>query len=58
VGDEGEVREVALDRRVQDLLGTGVAEGRSVLVQQVHEFLENDPESEGNCLSVRSKKRC
>ena len=43
VRDEAEVGEVPLDRRVQDLVGPRVAERGSVLVQQVHELLHNDP---------------
>ena len=43
VRDEAKVGEVPLDRRVQDLVGPRVAERGSVLVQQVHELLHNDP---------------
>jgi hypothetical protein len=39
MGDHGEVCEVALNGRVQDGLGPGVAEGGPVLVQQVHQLL-------------------
>ena len=38
VGDHGEVCEVSLDAWVQDGGGSGVTQGRSVLVQQVHQF--------------------
>ena len=43
VRDEGEVREVALDRRVQDLGRASVAQRRSVLVQEIHELLDHHP---------------
>jgi len=43
VSDEGEVCQVTLDRRIQDLLRTGVAQRRSILVQEIHKFPENDP---------------
>lgn len=36
---EREVRQVTLDRRVEDVLRAGVAQRRSVLVQEIHEFL-------------------
>ena len=38
MGDHGEVGEVALNAGVQNGLGPGVAEGRPVLVQQVHQL--------------------
>ncbi len=41
--DEGEVREVPLDRCVQDLLRPRVAEWRAVLVQEVHQFFGDEP---------------
>ena len=43
VRDQREVREVPLDGRVEDLLGPGVAERRSILVQQVHQLLGDHP---------------
>ena len=43
VGDHGEVGEGALDARVQDGLGPRVAQGRPVLVQQVHQLLADKP---------------
>ena len=43
VGDHGEVGEGSLDAWVQDRLGAGVAQGRPVLVQQVHQLLANYP---------------
>ena len=46
VCDEWEVRQVSLDAGVQDLVGPGVAERRTVLVQQVHQFLSYDPKRE------------
>ena len=39
MSDEREVSEVSLDGGVQQGLGPGVAEGRPVLVQQVHQLL-------------------
>ena len=42
MSDHREVRKVALDARVQNLLGPGVAKWTSVLVQQVHQFLGDD----------------
>ena len=39
MGDHGEVGEVPLDARVQDRLGSCVAQGGPVLVQQVHQLL-------------------
>ena len=48
VSDQREVGQVALDGRIQDLLRTGVAKRRSILVQQVHQFLENHPEKQSN----------
>jgi hypothetical protein len=39
VSDQREVSQVTLDGRIQDLLRTGVAKWRSILVQQVHQFL-------------------
>ena len=44
VGDHGEVGEVLLDGRVQDRLGTGVAQGGPVLVQKVHQLLADHSE--------------
>lgn len=41
VRDEREVREVTLDRRVEQDLRPGVAQGRSVLVQQIHQLLRD-----------------
>ena len=38
MGDHGEVGEVPLDHGVEDGLGGGVAQGRPVLVQQVHQL--------------------
>jgi hypothetical protein len=43
VSDEREVRQVALDGRIQDLRGPGVAQRRPVLVQEVHQLLDNHP---------------
>ena len=48
VSDQREVGQVALDGRIKDLLRTGVAKRRSVLVQEVHQFLENHPEKQSN----------
>ena len=39
--DEAEVGEVTLDVLVQDHGGLGVAQGRPVLVQQVHQLLRD-----------------
>lgn len=39
VGDEGEIRQMTLNRLIQKLIGTRVAKWRSILVQQVHQFL-------------------
>jgi len=50
VGDHGEVGEVALYAGVEDGLGPGVAQGRPVLVQQVHQLLAD--------VSVSKKKSC
>ena len=47
VGDHGEVGEVALYAGVEDGLGPGVAQGRPVLVQQVHQLLR-DHSGKGN----------
>ena len=44
VGDHGEVGEVPLDAWIKDRLGPRVAEGRPVLVQQVHQLLADKPE--------------
>ena len=41
MGDHGEVGEVALNAGVQDGLGPRVAEGRAVLVQELHQLLGN-----------------
>jgi hypothetical protein len=41
VGDEGEVREVSLYAGLEDVLWPGVAQRRSVLVQQVHQLLRH-----------------
>ena len=46
VGDHGEVGEGSLDAWVQDRLGAGVAQGRPVLVQQVHQLLADKPTKE------------
>ena len=46
VRDEAEVGEVALDRRVEDLVRPRVAQRGPVLVEQVHELLHNDPARE------------
>ena len=43
MGDHGEVGEVPLDHGVEDGLGGGVAQGRPVLVQQVHQLLGDHP---------------
>ena len=43
VGDHGEVGEVALYAGVQEDGRLGVAEGGSVLIQQVHELLGHQP---------------
>ena len=45
MGDHGEVCEVSLDAWVQDGGGSGVTQGRSVLVQQVHQFFGNHPKT-------------
>ena len=39
VSDHGEVSEVPLDAGLQDGLRVGVAEGRPVLVEEVHQLL-------------------
>ena len=44
--DHGEVGEVSLDARLQDGLRVGVAQGAPVLVQQVHQLLAEEPETE------------
>ena len=46
MGDEGEVRQVALDVGLEDDVGPRIAERRPVLVQQVHQFLSYDPKRE------------
>ena len=46
MGDHGEVGEVSLYGGVQDRLRPGVAERGAVLVQQVHQLLADNPESE------------
>ena len=46
MGDHGEVGEGSLDAWVQDRLGAGVAQGRPVLVQQVHQLLADKPTKE------------
>ena len=43
VCNHGEVGEMSLDAWVQDRLGAGVAQGRPVLVQQVHQLLADHP---------------
>ena len=43
MGDHGEVGEVALYAGVQEDGRLGVAEGGSVLIQQVHELLGHQP---------------
>ena len=56
MGDHGEVGEVALYAGVQDGLGPGVAEGRSVLIQQVHQLLGNESiKEDGDKLLVVEK---
>ena len=56
VGDHGEVGEVALYAGVQDGLGPGVAEGRLVLIQQVHQLLGNESiKEDGDKLLVVEK---
>ena len=45
--DHGEVGEVTLDRRVEDLVRAGVAERGTVLVQEVHQLL-GDHSAKGN----------
>ena len=42
MGDHGEVGEVSLDAGLQDRLGVGVAEGRPVLVQEIHQLLADE----------------
>ena len=46
MSDEREVSEVSLDGGVQQGLGPGVAEGRPVLVQQVHQLIAEESERE------------
>ena len=53
VSDEGEVGQVALDGRIQDLLRTGVAKRRSILVQQVHQFLGDHSAKRGEDREMR-----
>ena len=56
MGDHGEMGEVALYAGVQDGLGPGVAEGRSVLIQQVHQLLGNESiKEDGDKLLVVEK---
>ena len=43
MSNHGEVGEMSLDAWVQDRLGAGVAQGRPVLVQQVHQLLADHP---------------
>ena len=43
MGDHGEVGERALDAWVEDRLRSRVAQGRPVLVQQVHQLLADKP---------------
>ena len=43
MGDHGEVGEVPLDARVEDRLGSCVAQGGPVLVQQVRQLLADKP---------------
>ena len=56
MGDHREVGEVALYAGVQDGLGPGVAEGRSILIQQVHQLLGNESiKEDGDKLLVAEK---
>ncbi len=57
VGDHGEVGEVPLDRRVEDLVRAGVAERRAVLVQQVHQLLRNYPAKSGETVMNHERRR-
>ena len=43
MGDHGEMGEVPLDARVEDRLWPRVAQGRPILVQQVHQLLADKP---------------
>ena len=52
MGDHGEVGEVPLDAWIKDRLGPRVAQGRPVLVQQVHQLLADHPGGEETWLKV------
>ena len=43
MADHGEVGEVSLNAGVHQGLGSGVAEGRPVLVQEVNQLLADEP---------------
>lgn len=45
VRDKGEVRKMALDRRVEDRLRSTVAERTAVLVEHVNDFLQHRPDN-------------
>lgn len=50
MSDEREVGQVSLNRRFQNLLRSGVAQGRPVLVEQVHQLLGDESKEEGDRL--------
>ena len=43
MSDQREVSEVALDSRIQDLWRPSVAQWGSILVQQIHQLLDDHP---------------
>ena len=43
MSDHGEMRQVALDPLVKELVGPRVAKGAPILVQKVHQFLRDHP---------------
>ena len=55
VSDVREVSEVSLDARLQHRLGPGVAEGRPVLVEELHQFLADVSGMIQICLQVLEK---
>ena len=55
VSDHGEVSEVSLDAGLQHRLGPGVAEGRPVLVEELHQFLADVSGMIQICLQVLEK---
>ena len=44
MGDLREVGEVSLNVWLQDGVGSGVAEGRTILIQQIHQLFTQKPE--------------